>query len=76
MIAMGGCRNSFLLFFTFFGEEVPFQIPDLASPDFYKADFLTFCPESGLAGWPASPDLDPGPVFFHVLSRFSMYSHA
>jgi hypothetical protein len=25
---------------------------------------LTFRPESGLAGRPASPDLDPGPDFF------------
>jgi hypothetical protein len=66
----------FPLFFTFFGEEGLFQIPDLASPYFYKANFLTFHPESGLAGRLASPDLDPGQDFFHVSSRFFMYSHA
>jgi hypothetical protein len=67
---------NFFTFFTFFGKEGSFQIPDLASPDFYKAYFLTFRPESGLAGRPASPDLDSVPDFFHVSSRFSMYSRA
>ncbi len=48
-------------FFYFFRRRRAFQIPDLASPDFYKADFFTFHPESGLAGQSASPDLDPVP---------------
>jgi hypothetical protein len=61
---LGACRICLFTFFTFFGEEGSFQIPDLGSPDFYKADFLTFHPESGLAGQSASPELDPVPDFF------------
>jgi hypothetical protein len=62
---LGGCCDRFFTFFYLFAEEGSFQIPDLASPDFYKADFLTFRPRIW-TGWPAraSPDLDPGPDFF------------
>ena len=61
---LGACRICLFTFFTFFGKEGSFQIPDLGSPDFYKADFLTFHPESGLAGQSATPELDPVPDFF------------
>ena len=47
---MGDCRNSF---------SESFQSPDLASPDFFKADFLTFFQKSGSGGRPTNPDFWP-----------------
>ena len=39
------------------------QIPDLAIPYFFKADFLTFCEKSGTVCRPTVPDLAPIPIF-------------
>jgi hypothetical protein len=33
-------------------------------PDFFMANFLTFCEKSGTVGWPTVPDLAPPPDFF------------
>ncbi len=65
----------FSLFYLFLAKKVV-QIPDLATPDFYK-DFLTFRPESGTAGRPTVPDLAPVPEFFSFHPGFlfiPMYS--
>jgi len=62
----------FLPFLPFLAKKVV-QIPDLATPDFYK-DFLTFRPESGTAGRPTVPAGACSRVFF-ISSRFSIYSH-
>jgi hypothetical protein len=53
----------FLLFLPFLAKKfVP--IPDLAIPDFFKADLLTFCENSGTVGRPTVPDLARVPDFF------------
>jgi len=44
------------VFFTFFSKKKSFQIPNLAKPDFFKANFLTFCKKSGTVGQPTVPD--------------------
>jgi len=51
-----------------------FQIPDLANPDFFRADFLTFCEKSVTGGQPTVPDFfglpDFGSIFPDSLPDF------
>jgi len=64
---MGDCRNSiFWCFLPFLAKKVV-QIPDLAKPDFFKANFLTFCKKIGTVGRPTVPDF----LAFQIqISRF------